>query len=66
MNELSRDPKFADVRVFKVDYSDKPTLKALGVADRSTLVGYRGAAERKRSSFETDRAAIQSIFESTR
>jgi thiol-disulfide isomerase/thioredoxin len=62
---LASDPAFAKAGlvVFVVDYADKATLQALKVTDRSTLVAYRGAAERARSSFETDAAAIRTLFE---
>jgi thiol:disulfide interchange protein len=65
VQSLASDPAFAKAGlvVFVVDYADKATLQALKVTDRSTLVAYRGAAERARSSFETDAAAIRTLFE---
>jgi thiol-disulfide isomerase/thioredoxin len=65
VNELAADPTFAGVVVFKVDYDrDKQTLKELNVADRSTLLAFHGASERKRSSFVTDAAEIRALFQS--
>ena len=64
IKELSADPAFAKVRVFVVDYDDKTTLRELAVTERSTLVAFKGAQERARSSFETDRAKIREIFAS--
>ena len=62
---LTAEPAFADVVMFVVDYdTDKATLRELKVADRSTLVAYRGKTERKRSSFVTDAAAIRALVES--
>ena len=65
IKQLTADPQFSAVQVFVVDYGDKATLKELNVTDRSTLVGYRGAKERARSSFETDPAALRKIFAAT-
>jgi thiol-disulfide isomerase/thioredoxin len=66
VQQLAADPAFSDKKlvVFVVDYGDKATLKELGVADRSTLVAYRGTTERKRSSFVTDAAEIRALFSS--
>jgi hypothetical protein len=64
IKELTADPKFGPVQVLVVDYGDKTTLRELNITDRSTLVAYRGAKERARSSFETDAAALRKIFES--
>jgi thiol:disulfide interchange protein len=65
LKQLTADPAFADVVVFVVDFDkDKPTLRELNVADRSTLVAFNGKAERKRVSFVTDPAAIRALFES--
>jgi thiol-disulfide isomerase/thioredoxin len=67
LERLTKDAEFADVLVFVVDYDkDKATLRELNVADRSTLVAYRGKTERKRSSFDTDPEAIRALFASVR
>jgi thioredoxin 1 len=65
IEQLTKDPKFSDVTVLVVDYDkDKETLKELKVADRSTLVAFKGKTERQRSSFVTDAAKIRALFES--
>ena len=64
LEELTKDPAFAGVSVFVVDYGDKATLKELSVSDRSTLVAYKGGSERKRLSFVTDAKEIRALFES--
>ncbi len=65
IEQLTKDPKFSDVTVLVVDYDkDKETLKELKVADRSTLVAFKGKTERQRSSFVTDPAKIRGLFES--
>lgn len=65
IEQLTKDPKFSDVTVLVVDYDkDKETLKELKVADRSTLLAFKGKTERQRSSFVTDPAKIRGLFES--
>jgi thiol-disulfide isomerase/thioredoxin len=65
VKQLTGEPAFAGVVVFVVDYdNDKQTLRELKVADRSTLVAFRGKTERKRSSFVTAPAEIRALFES--
>ena len=64
IEQLTKDAAFSDVVVFQVDYGDKQTLKELNVADRSTLVAFKGKAERKRSSFVTDPAELRALFQS--
>jgi len=65
IEQLTKDPKFSEVTVLVVDYDkDKETLKELKVADRSTLVAFKGKTERQRSSFVTDPAKIRGLFES--
>ena len=65
IEQLTKDEKFSGVTVLVVDYDkDKDTLRKLKIADRSTLVAYKGEAEKKRSSFVTDAAEIRALFES--
>lgn len=65
IEQLTKDPRFSDVTVLVVDYDkDKETLKELKIADRSTLVAFKGKTERQRSSFVTDAAKIRGLFES--
>ena len=65
IEQLTKDEKFSGVTVLVVDYDkDKDTLKELKIADRSTLVAFKGKTERKRSSFVTDAAEIRKLFES--
>jgi thiol-disulfide isomerase/thioredoxin len=64
LETLTKEPAFANVLVLVVNYDkDKDTLRALGVADRSTLIAFNGTTERTRSSFVTDAAAIRALFE---
>ena len=64
VRSLAADPAFKAVTVFVVDYADKPTLQALKITERSTLVAYRGKAERSRSSYVTDPHEIRALFQS--
>jgi thiol:disulfide interchange protein len=47
---IARDPAFARLTIFKLDFdSQKAERLALGVQKQSTLIVYRGASERGRS-----------------
>lgn len=65
VRELASDPAFKGQKlvVFVVDYGDKTTLQELNVAERSTLIAFRGATERARSEYETEPAAIRALFQ---
>ena len=64
MDRLSNDPKFANVKVFRLDYDkQKDAMKQLKVADRATLIAFKGKAEKVRSTGETDAKALQKVFE---
>jgi thioredoxin len=61
---LEKDPKFADALVFSVDFdAQKDALKQLHVGTQSTLIAFKGRAERARSTGVTDPAAIRALFE---
>jgi thioredoxin 1 len=64
VHRLATDPRFAGVKVFKVDFdSSKALLKEWKVAQQSTLIALKGTAERLRSTSETDPAALRKVFE---
>ena len=64
MDRLSNDPKFANVKVFRLDYDkQKDAMKRLKVADRATLIAFKGKTEKVRSTGETDAKALQKVFE---
>jgi thioredoxin len=65
VDEMSRDRAFADAVVFVIDYdSDKAALRDFDVRMQSTLIAFKGATERMRSTAVTDPEAIRSLFRS--
>lgn len=64
LSKLEADPRFANLAVFHVDFdSQKDALKALGVQKQSTLIVYKGAAEKGRSTGATDPLSIEELLE---
>jgi thioredoxin 1 len=64
VNRLSKDPRFAGVAVFEIDFdSGKKYLRQLEVRQQSTLIGFKGEVERRRSVGNTDPDALRKIFE---
>lgn len=64
LSKLEADPRFANLAVFKVDFdSQKDALKALGVQKQSTLIVFKGAAEKGRSTGATDPLSIEELLE---
>jgi thioredoxin 1 len=60
--ELSRDPSFEDLVILKLDFDSQVNeRRALGVSQQSTLVVYRGKAERGRGTGVTDREQIRAL-----
>jgi hypothetical protein len=67
VHRLSTDPEFATVKVFKVDFdSSKDLLRQWKVTQQSTLIAFKGRAERRRSTGETEAGALRKIFEASR
>ena len=62
ISSLAQDPAFANLVILKLDFdSQKAERKALGVEKQSTLIAYRGKAERSRSTGITDPGQIRTI-----
>jgi thioredoxin 1 len=60
---LIQAPEFKDLLILTVDYdSQKDIVKAFGVTKQSTLIAFRGRAERDRSVGVTDQEAIQVLM----
>jgi hypothetical protein len=54
------------VTVFTVDFdSSKDTLRQWKVSQQSTLLAFKGKAEKMRSTAQTEEAAIRKIFEAS-
>ena len=67
MHRLSTDPEFATVKVFRVDFdSSKELLRRWKVTQQSTLIAFKGQAERRRVTGETEAGALRKIFEAAR
>jgi len=67
VHRLSTDPEFTTVKVFKVDFdSSKDLLRQWKVTQQSTLIAFKGRAERRRSTGETETGALRKIFEASR
>ena len=66
MDRLSRDPRFAKVAVFEVDFdSSKELLRQWKVSQQSTLLAFKGKLETMRSTGVTAPDGIQKIFEAS-
>ena len=59
---ISRDPAFAKLVILKLDFDAQvPERRALGVGKQSTLIVYRGTAERGRATGITDPSQIRAL-----
>lgn len=64
MDRLSTDPRFAKVKIFRLDYDkQKDAMRQLKVTERATLVAFKGKAEKTRSTGEVDPNALRKVFE---
>jgi hypothetical protein len=67
VHRLSTDPEFATVKVFRVDFdSSRDVLRQWKVGQQSTLIAFKGKAERMRSIGQTDAALLRQVFEASR
>ena len=65
MDRLSKDARFKDVNVFTVDYdSGKDVLKHLKIAQRATIVAFKGTTETGRLVYDANAEKIRKVFES--
>jgi thiol-disulfide isomerase/thioredoxin len=66
LGELTSEPKYADLQVFKIDFdTQKDLLKKLNVRMQSTLIVYRQGAEVGRSVGDTNRDSIAELLSKT-
>ena len=66
LEKLTADPAFKDLVVFRVDFdAQKPQVREFGAQMQSTLVVFRGAAERGRSVGDTNADSIRALLEKT-
>ena len=64
--ELTKEPKYKDLVVFKVDFdTQKDVLRALNVQRQSTLIVFKGDAEVDRSVGDTSQLSIEGLLDKT-
>ncbi|NVN85390.1 MAG: thioredoxin family protein [Rhodopseudomonas sp.] len=64
IERLTTDPKFKDLKIFRVDFDDqKPTVKSFGAQMQSTLIVFKGAAEQGRSVGDTSETSIGALLD---
>jgi hypothetical protein len=67
VHRLSTEPEFAKVKVFKVDFdSSKDLLRQWKVTQQSTLIAFKGRAERLRSIGQTEPGVLRKVFDASR
>jgi len=61
---LEGQPEFKDLIVYQVDFDmQKDVVRAMGAQMQSTLVVFHGAAEKGRSTGDTDAASLKALVE---
>jgi thioredoxin len=64
--QMTREPKFDDLVVFKVDFDNqKDDVRALKATSQSTLIVYKGETEKGRSVGDTNQASIAALLDKT-
>jgi thioredoxin len=62
--QLTREPKYNDLVVFKVDFDkQKDDVRALNAQNQSTLIVFKGEAETGRSVGDTDKDSIAALLD---
>ncbi len=66
LTKLTREPKYKDLVVFKVNYDDqKDVVRALKVQRQSTLIVFKGTDEVDRSVGDTSELSIEGLLDKT-
>src|SRR5665647_3403082 len=64
LDKLTADPKFKDLKIFRVDFDAmKPQVREFGAQMQSTLIVFKGTAERGRSVGDTKQASISALLD---
>jgi thioredoxin 1 len=64
LEKLTADPKFKDLKVFRVDFDAmKAVVKDFKAQSQSTLIVFKGPAERGRSVGDTKQASIAALLD---
>jgi thioredoxin 1 len=65
LEKLTAEPKFKDLVVFKVDFDTQTNdIRALKANQQSTLITYKGEAEKGRSVGDTNQGSIAALLDS--
>jgi thioredoxin len=65
LTQLTREPKYKDMVVFKVDFdTQKADVRALKATSQSTLIAYAGETEKGRTVGDTNPASIAALLDS--
>lgn len=65
LTQLTREPKYQDMVVFKVDFdTQKDDVRALKAQSQSTLIVYNGETEKGRTVGGTNPASIAALLDS--
>jgi thioredoxin 1 len=63
--QLTREPQFKDLVVFKVDFDNqKSDVRALKASSQSTLIVYKGESEKGRTVGDTNEKSITALVNS--
>jgi hypothetical protein len=61
---LTADPKFKELKIFRVDFDEmKPVVRQFGAQMQSTLIVFKGSAEKGRSVGDTKQASIAALLD---
>ncbi|UQR67930.1 thioredoxin family protein [Bradyrhizobium sp. C-145] len=64
LSSLENEAAFKDLVVYKVDFdTQKDIVRAMGAQKQSTLIVFHGAAEKGRSTGDTDANSIKTLLE---
>jgi thioredoxin 1 len=64
LTQLTREPKFKDMVVFKVDFdTQKDDVRAFKAQSQSTLIVFKGETEKDRSVGDTNKQSIAALLE---
>jgi thiol-disulfide isomerase/thioredoxin len=65
LTQLTREPKYNDLVVFKVDFdTQKADVRALKATSQSTLIAFKGDKETARTVGDTNPASIAALIDS--
>jgi thioredoxin 1 len=64
LDKLTADPKFRNLKIFRVDFDAmKPVVRQFGAQMQSTLIVFKGPAEKGRSVGDTQEASIAALLD---